>query len=368
MTLVPEQTYETAQPGDDVYLGSVIVKLHLWGQVSDLDTPAMMSGSMEVLGDDAALVLDALVGPRGPAGAPSPIVKMQWSESIRDPNDLPKNLLDDPNDRGKAWWIGNQVFVWDGFRFQIHAMGSQGPAGPIARVNPSVVLLDPDGVEDTSIDVSGTTTHPSWQLRLKVPKGPPGPAAAIRLADDYDDSEPMEPGKVLTVLPGPAPGSFLWGPRSFVSRHVRMFTVPEGSFQNYIGLTQRHTILAYTIEPQPFDYVPYVMGHIKAIGLELDVTPLQIGVEVRLGSPTGGQLIGRGHGSIIGWNAISPHFSTPGDPNVATSPSNQVGMVPAGQPGEIFLNLFNDGLLGAYIFNRNGAQISILTVPTEMVF
>jgi hypothetical protein len=29
----------------------------------------------------------------------------------------------------------------------------------------------------------------------------------------------------------------------------------------------------------------------------------------------------------------------------------------------IHVNLYNDGLLGAYIFNKTGAQLTILTIP-----
>ena len=73
----------------------------------------MMSGSFEILGNDGAITLDALVGPKGNPGQNAPIVDMQWDE-IDDPGDLPDNLTDDDTDIGKAWWIGNQVYVWDG--------------------------------------------------------------------------------------------------------------------------------------------------------------------------------------------------------------------------------------------------------------
>ena len=64
-------------PGDQVYLGSMLSQLHFWGVVSDLDTPAMMSASMECSGTEGAITLDALVGPQGVPGEPSPIVDMQ---------------------------------------------------------------------------------------------------------------------------------------------------------------------------------------------------------------------------------------------------------------------------------------------------
>jgi len=58
-----------------------------------------------------------------------------------------------------------------------------------------------------------------------------------------------------------------------------------------------------------------------------------------------------------------PHFSSSGDPNTAVAPDNGVALVPQGQPAQINVNLYNDGLLGAYVFNRTGAQLTILVVP-----
>lgn len=139
--------------------------------------------------------------------------------------------------------------------------------------------------------------------------------------------------------------------------------MPEAAFQPFTGLAQRQPILTYTLEPQDYAYVPYVTGHLKAFGLELDTDPLTIGCEVRLGDPVSGQLIGRGFGNIASWTTIVPHFSSSGDTTTAVAPDNGVATVPAGEPAQITVNLYNDGLLGAYIFNRAGAQLSILTVP-----
>lgn len=121
--------------GSDVYLGSILSNVHLWGMVSDLATLSMMSGSFEILANDGAITLDALVGPQGIPGQNSPIVEMQW-DHFDSPDDLPDNLTDTEEDIGKAWWIGNQVYVWDGTGYQIKAMGTQGPPGPVPSSTP----------------------------------------------------------------------------------------------------------------------------------------------------------------------------------------------------------------------------------------
>lgn len=349
-------------PGDDVYLGSILTNVHLWGIVSDLDTPSMMSGSFEILGNDGAVTLDALVGPQGVPGQNAPIVKMQWS-SITDAEDLPTNLTDDDVDIGKAWWIGNQVYVWDGDQYQIRAMGTQGPPGPVPNVSPSVQLLDPDDPNvDSEIVVSGTAANPGWLLKLKAPRGPQGENATIRDATDYDDTSPPEIGEAI-----------VWNGSNFQAQSIgnimpRFYSVPEANFTNFTGITTRQQIAQMVIPPQEFDWVPYINGHIRAIGVEADSDPLILGCEVRLGHPTSGTLVARGFGNSSTWTTIVPHFSQPGSPNDAITPTNNVGVVPANSTGAtttLYVNLFNDGIIGTYAFNKKDAQLSVLCIPVS---
>ncbi|CKH14044.1 phage tail protein [Mycolicibacterium smegmatis] len=349
-------------PGDSVYLGSILTNVHLWGIISDLDTPSMMSGSFEILGNDGAVTLDALVGPQGVPGQNAPIVKMQWS-SIEDPEDLPDNLTDDDVDVGKAWWIGNQVYVWDGEQYRIRAMGTQGPPGPVPNITPSVQLLDPDDDDlESEIVVSGTAANPGWLLKLKAPRGPQGENATIRDATDYDDSEPPEIGEAI-----------VWNGQNFQAQPIgnimpKFYSVPQANFTNFTGITTRQQIASVVIPPQEFDWVPYVTGHIRAVGVEADSDPLILGCEVRLGHPSSGVLIARGFGNSSTWTTIVPHFSSPGSPNDAITPDNNVAVVPAGATGSettIYVNLFNDGIAGVYAFNKNNAQLSVLCIPVS---
>jgi len=349
-------------PGQDVYLGSILSNVHLWGIISDLDTPSMMSGSFEILGNDGAITLDALVGPKGNAGQNAPIVDMQW-EDFETPDDLPQNLTDEAVDIGKAWWIGNQVYVWDGEVYKIRAMGTQGPPGPVPNISPTVELLDPDDDDlDSSIEVTGTAANPGWLLKLKAPRGPQGNNATLRDATDYDDSEAPEIGEAI-----------VWNGSDFQAQPIgnigsKFFTMPQANFTDFTGLTTRQQIGQLVIPPQEFDWVPYVSGHIRAIGVEADSDPLVLCCEVRLGHPTTGQLIARGFGNSSTWTTIVPHVSMPSAPNDAITPDNGVGVVDAGATGAastIYVNLFNDGIIGVYLFNKANAQLSVLCIPVS---
>lgn len=355
----------TAKTGDEQYLGSILANVHCWGVVRDLDTPALTTATFEVLGNDGALILDALVGPQGVPGQNAPIVKMEYGSSIDDPADLPQNLTNTPIDIGRTWWIGSLVYMWDGTMYVAKDMGSQGPPGPVPKIAPSVQLLDPDNASLTStIELSGTATNPGWLLKLKAPRGPKGDNATIRDATDYSEvtSGPPTTGDVIA-----------WNGQDFEPRQVgsirpQMFTVPEANFTSFSGITTRQQIASFTVPPQEWAWVPWVTGHIRAVGLEADTDPLILGCEVRLGDPTAGVLVGRGFGNSSTWTTIVPHTSTNQSPNDAITPGNGWARVPANATGPqstLYVNLFNDGVSGAYAFNKQQAQLAIMLMPVD---
>lgn len=354
-------------PGDPVYLGSFLANTHWYGVVGDGETPAMQVATMEAVQSDAVIALDALKGEQGEKGDPADIVEMQYDSTITLSSQLPTassaNGFTRPltaDDVGFAWWIGNLVYMWVGDHYVTKGMGSAGQPGETPHITVTMERLEPG--EDSVVTQSGTSLNPVLHFEIAAPAGPEGPASAIVLASDYDDTLPPEDGQTLTWFADDG-DSGLWKPSDFASKHPRLYSVPESAFTNFTGLSQRQTVLSYTLEAQDYDYVPYVHGHIKAFGVELDADPLTIGVEVRLGDPTTGQTIGRGFGNIASWSTIVPHFSTSGDPNTAVAPDNGVAQVNAGATATINVNLYNDGLLGAYIYNKTGSQLTILTVP-----
>ena len=149
-------------------------------------------------------------------------------------------------------------------------------------------LLDPDDIDlESSIEVTGTAANPGWLLKLKAPRGPQGDNATIRDATDYDDTDPPSVGEAI-----------VWNGSNFQAQPIgnigtRLYSVPEANFTNFTGITTRQQIASFAVPPQEFAWVPYVTGHIRAVGVEADTDPLILGCEVRLGDPTSGVLIGR---------------------------------------------------------------------------
>ena len=353
----------TPDPGEQVYLGSMLANLHFWGVVSDLDTPAMMSASMECSGTEGSITLDALVGPRGVPGAPSPIVKMQYQDAAIDTvEDLPTNLLDNDIDIGKAWWIGNNVYIWDGEDWMVRQMGVPGPPGPVPNVTPSIELVEDDA--PTRIVTSGTTLNPGWlfQINKESIRGPEGDGTAIRNSADYDNSRAPLAGEAIVW------NGTHYAPGAFNLLSTRVYSVPESSFTSFTSMTTRQQIMAFAVPPQPFDWKPIVFGHVRVVGIELDADPLIIGCEVRVGNPSAGTLVGRGFGNITTWTTIIPHFSTPQSTHDAITPDNGTAIIPAyhtGTAGTLYASVFNDGVGGAYNFSNANAQMTIMVVPVS---
>ena len=145
-----------------------------------------------------------------------------------------------------------------------------------------------------------------------------------------------------------------------------MYSMPESAFTSFTGLTTRQQIGQMLVPPSETPWVPWVTGHIRAVGIEADEDPLILGCEVRLGHPTTGVLVARGFGNSSTWTTIVPHFSTPGSSSDAITPDNGRAVVPANSTGAastLYVNLFNDGLAGVYNFNRKDAQLALMCVP-----
>lgn len=352
-----------AQTGDAVALFQTLMSATWYGVVGDGHTPGGMAATLEMVDNEAVITTDVLVGPKGDKGDPAPLVELQWP-ALEQPADLDQfrdSLVF--ADRGKAWWVGTVVYVWDGNDFQMVRPGPAGPTGATPQITVSAEVIPLDERDADTVDEviqSGTSLQPHLHFRLLAPQGPEGPSTNILDAPDYDSSQGA-PDDGQTLVWNEA--LQLWQPSDFAAKQPRHYSVPEAAFQNFSGLAQRQTILAYTVEPQDFAWTPYVTGHIKAFGIELDEDPLIIGSEVRLGDALTGQLVARGFGNTARWAHITPHFSTATDPTVAVAPDNGVATVPPGQPATLYCNLYNDGLIGSYTFNKTGAQLSILCIP-----
>lgn len=448
------------QIGEMVHLKSVLTNVHIYGVVTDGETPDQFCATLEIAGENATMSLAALEGPAGPQGQHAFALRLQKS-TIDDPEDLPQNLTDTAEDLGKYWimnhfetvnevqvitldgsgdpftvtyagqqtsslpatatasaladaldalpnlahsqiavdglaggpytvtfqgnksginqpemaatkatvqttqegetnLVGARAYIWFGDHYRVLMMGSEGPVGPVPKITWGFELLDPDGDEETHVVQTGSAYNPSVLIRAKVPRGPRGYNATIRDSTDYDNTEAPQTGQVMMW------NGQKWAPAWVGSIIPKPFIVPEAAFNNFEGMTTRAPIGSFAVPPLGFPWKPLVWGKIRARGLELDSDPLIIGCEVRLGHPTTGQLVARGFGNNSTWTTLTPHTSTPTSSADAMTPDNELGLVPAnhtGNDGTLYINLYNDGLTGVYLFNRTNAQIIVLAVP-----
>lgn len=362
------RTHRIPTTGDAVALFQAMIAATWVGLVGDPDTPPMAGATMEMVDGKAVITTTVLIGPRGFPGKNAPMVDLEWPVPLNEDGeiDLPTDWGAEKKNHG--FLFGGLVYVWDGVNdFHTALPGPTGKTGatpvitieyetiPMAERTPEVIAAG-DQVEH-----AGTPENRVIKIRALSPQGPQGEMGPVEQLTNYHprtSTGGKARGKALTVgVDG------LWGPEDIAAKQVIFGTIPEAAFQNFNGSGQRAPILSWTLPVIDQDVVIRVSGHFKAFGIELDSDPLTIGSEVRLGDPLSGQLIGRGKGTILGWSYVNPHFSSPQTPTVAAQPDNGVGLIPAGTAGQIHVALVNDGLFGAYIFNRADAQLDYMLIP-----
>lgn len=358
-------THKIPTTGDAVTLWQDMLMATWVGLVGDPDTPPMVGATMEAVDGKAVITTTVLVGPRGFPGRNAAIVELHWPAPAS-ANLLPTNWGLELKNHG--FMIDGLVYVWDGTgNWHAALAGPQGRVGatpnitfqyetiPMSERTPEVIA------EGDQVFPGGTPENPTIKIRSLSPQGPQGEMGPVEQLTNYDPAVGTggkQPGKALAVLPNGK-----WGPSDLAAKRALFGTIPEAAFTNFSGVAQRAPILSYTLPVIDQDVVIRVSGHFKSFGVEFDADPLTIGCEVRLGDPLSGQLIGRGKGTIIGWTQVGPHFSEPGANTVAAQPDNGVGLIPAGTAGQIHVALVNDGLFGAYIFNKTDAQLDYTLYP-----
>lgn len=368
--------------GDVVFLSSALARMSFYGVVTPGDTPDQFAASMEISGDQGVVTMPALVGERGPAGQPCFALRFQADLDVNTSNDLPTTMTNTEADIGKYWVlddlneagepVGSSAYIWFGGAYRRMQMGTQGPAGPVPRITPSVELIDPKGT--SSIVTGGSSLQPSWRLKLAVPPGPPGPSATIASAPDTDFvSRPAQPGDVLGFTGEyTEDGDPLWKPVSISALIPSPYSMPQSAFTDtYPVPTGGRPVLigSYAIPPQPFPWTPIVWGHMRISGLSLSLKPLEVGCEVTLGSGGAAKLVGRGLGSTFGQVNVMPHYSKPSRPGDSITPTNGRAVVPANHSnpaqGTLYINMWNDSPIAVYDFDPENAQLFILVVPIE---
>ena len=115
-----------------------------------------------VSGPDVDRIVFKVAGPMGPAGPPGPGLVV--SGEVASYADLPSGLT--ARDAGKAFLVGDRLYVWDGVKFPADGLGAQvrGPVGPAGPMGPA----GPSGADSVVPGPAGAAG----------PVGPIGPAGA----------------------------------------------------------------------------------------------------------------------------------------------------------------------------------------------
>jgi hypothetical protein len=182
--------------GDLLYLSSYIFRVNVTALTTLPDTPNQYSAQLDIMGDQGDLDLTNLVGPAGPAGNASYVLRDQTNITIvNNVFSLPQ-LEDIFEDIGKYWRLdtldgyGHVIFetayVWFGNGYRAFMMGAYGPPGPLPAVIPECFTIEPG--TDSYVHVTGPTFQPSWQFELAVPRGPAGPVTPIAFFPDVEES------------------------------------------------------------------------------------------------------------------------------------------------------------------------------------
>jgi hypothetical protein len=158
-----------------------------------------------------------------------------------------------------------------------------------------------------------------------------------------------------------------WAPTPIGTIVPKFYTMPEAAFVDVpLALGTSVSLGVFVVPPQDWDCVPYVTGHMRITGIELDADPFIIGAEVRLGNATTGAVVARAFGNISTYCTLIPHASTTATPNDAITPTNGRAVIPAGSTGSaasLYISAFNEGITGLYNFENRGSQIGVLLLP-----
>jgi hypothetical protein len=490
--------YTPPSLGDIVYLASALIRVRVGALTTNYDTPNQYTAELKVMGDQGDMNLDAIRGATGPVGQQTFAFRRQDDADVNSSADLPTNLTDSPEDIGKYWLIDTvdqgvvtkeTAWTWYGTteKWRTFMMGTFGPPGPMPDITVGVQNIDPSA--DAYVDGGGSTVEPTWELYLPQPAGVPGRVSPMYLFPDVDESTAPSQYDLLAYSgKDNSEGQPIWHPFSIQSLLPQPWSMPEGSFQAYSGVSQRALIGSFAVPPQPFAWTPVVWGHlggttlsaagalnaiqnvlVSAFGgtfalivngtptaaipynaspatiesaiqavtgagnaavtaaeqafshlvefvgslagtavptMTADISnllgvgasvvigvvqaggelgtlvtemlsgdPLRIGCQVLLGDSVatfeggGGIQIARGLGSTLGRVFIVPHYSNSANLNQALTPINNYAVVPAnhtGNQGTVYINLWNDGMLGFYDFSPTNAQIYIQATPIEI--
>lgn len=358
-------------PTEPIYLGDRYVSIKFYAMPRNPGDPQMIAGTLTLMPDEAALTLDALIGPRGPRGTPAPFWRPEWQSTITNQADLPDNLGD--QDAGRAWYISGFWHVWDGDNWQVILGAIPGPPGITPSISITAEQIPMSGYTpygEVVVQPGGTDESPTFHLLIPGIPGPQGDNTRISESLDFQ-GEPLDGQTILWNET-----SERWEPGDPTRQAPKYFTLPEGSFGPAGTYSQARTIVAaMTITGQDAAFYPKVGGHLRWQRSGL-FSSAQVCVEVRMlpqgsdDAPETGELIGKAlyDPATLDYETIAhirDHWSDPQDPTRAVNPDSAVGRIGKNQGIDIYVMLYRQGGGGGYKFATKDAQLSIELLPVS---
>lgn len=361
-------------PAEPILIGGHSVYLKFFAMPRNADDPKRIEGTLTLVGPEGVLTLDALVGPQGIPGQPSPIIRPQWGSTVSDPGDLPDVGTLDSTDDGRAWYINGEWHVYSDTVNDYHVIqGSvQGPPGVTPDISISaegIEAADPVTYGPIEVDESGTTSAPHFHFKIPMVPGPEGPASAIRLASDYDDDDPPEDGAALVW----DDDLEKWKPGNPTILAVKKYSIPHTQFTAYNGSSGRQLLASQTIEPQDSDWYPDVVGHVGVQRGLLSSAQMEIEVRVGIAGASTGEtepLCGLApyDPSVALFDSVTmchilPHFSNSSFPGRAIAPDSAEGRCLAGTSYTFYVFGHRKGGSGSWKALVADAQLRINVEP-----
>ncbi|MFC4374096.1 hypothetical protein ACFO5K_08250 [Nocardia halotolerans] len=312
---------------------------------------------------DREAVIEVREGPAGPPGPDGPRAwPWDWQGDIADVDAL-RALGLTTADAHKAWRVvaDNAVYFWTGMEFIAfgNAFSKSGSRGAPSRMSGSADAGPTGSVAAAQL----VGDAPEQHLAVTFPRGEvgdpgdPGEAGRIQDAADVliDADHNLGQNFVLAWDENlqkftPIPSPRLMGP----------WGIGQGQFNGGSNLDDDHRMLAaITIPAQPMAWQPVVEGLVGVVSQSTNQTT-GCYIEVRIGDPKEGELVGLGVGSpspSFGVAMVTPSYEHP------TAPGNPLGVVPANRTITLYVSVRRAYGSGRYNVNPHGAQIIVYARP-----
>ncbi|WP_395705439.1 hypothetical protein [Rhodococcus ruber] len=308
-------------------------------------------------------------GAAGLIGAPAP--EFRFLGVVDGADKLPDYYTS--SDVGKGYLAADtrRVWVWRGTQWVeagrvVGPTGERGDTHAFSEIVP-ITTLDPGSAP--TVTITGTPGPGTETIEFGVPrgaKGPkgvqgiPGPGHAIVDALDYGGA-PVPADESALVWDS---GVERWMPHQVLPSLYGPWVFPEddaGWIANASGQTTNpKTVGTFTVPAQTYAWRPMVFGMFR---VSVSTKDRGMGVRVRLGNATTGQVVGLcgyTHETTLAAMRIIPGFtgSTIGAGDITTA------VVAANTAATFYVNCYlASGSGGSYAHDKTGANLTVFAIP-----